>query len=391
MVDRTGDETGDEAGGVPGGADGETGRETSETERVLELAAAYVSAGRHREALALLGPYLAGHADSERALCLASQAALGSGDPERALRAAERALQLNPENEWSWRLVASALAKLGRFDDAREASSVAQGLAPASWLAHLSLAQVDVFAQCITPDGDAAAIEAVRLAPLEPDAHFMSANVALAKNDLQGAESAYRTTLRLNPQHTAARNNLSVVMLRSGRAADAAGGFLDVLATDPTFALALQNVRAASSNALSRLFRLFAIATTLAGYALVILLLEPPLTEQAQLVVQCSLLLVAVVSAAAVVIDLVRLRRTTGRRLYAYLLHLPRIDRYSTGFVILFVLVYGLMVTACFTALPQSTLLYGACWVLLAVSAAVSGAHDSRRQKSRRPGARHQH
>jgi hypothetical protein len=160
-------------------------------------------------------------------------------------------------------------------------------------------------------------------------------------------------------------------MLRAGREGDAAQGFLDVLAVDPTFGLALRNVRVAARNAVSHIFRVFAVVTSVTGYALIILLISSPLDRGALDVLHGCLAFVAAVSAAIVISYLWRLRSRVGRRFFAYLRRMPRTDPSSTAFAALFLVVFALMTAACFESVAVSSALYAGCWILLIASRAI--------------------
>lgn len=187
-----------------------------------------------------------------RALILAARAETASGNAVRGVEHAQRALSLSPDNEWAWRVLALALSDAGRFDDARDAAARATALAPDNWRAHLQAAAVDVKAQTVTFETQAAATRAVQLAPNEPLTHLTLGNVALAKGYLNAAEDAYRRALALDPQLESARNNLAVVSLRQGSLGEAAAGFVDLLSDSPTSVQARGNLLASVARMLAR-------------------------------------------------------------------------------------------------------------------------------------------
>lgn len=219
----------------------------------LQQAQRYLDVGRPSEALRVLSRHLASHPDDVEGLCLAALAYDSLEDHRQTLELAHRAASLAPDNEWPWRLIAAANIELRKFSAARKAALNAQRLAPGEWRTHVQLAQVALSASNIAPvalsaskitrESQEAAAEAVRLAPEEPDAHFVLGNVLFAAHKLKDAEEAFRRALSLNAQHAGARHSLSLVMLRRGKTGEAAAGFIDVLATDPNFRNALTNLR----------------------------------------------------------------------------------------------------------------------------------------------------
>ncbi|MEA9986761.1 MULTISPECIES: tetratricopeptide repeat protein [Subtercola] len=343
----------------------------------LAHARTYLSIGKPVEALRALAAHLATHPDDDRGLCLASQAHLVAGEPARALETAQSAAELSADNEWAWRLIALSLSKLGRHDDARQAAQTALGLAPQLWVTHAQVAQVDIAARHITPAAEEAARHAVELAPLEPDAHLTVGNIALAKRQWADAERSFRAALTLAPEHAAARNNLSLVMLRQGRAGSAAAGFVDILAADPGSAVAVRNLRAVAAVALRRihfiLWVAFAVVTVaFSGNR------DPGDSAVYGLVWTDFLALVAVVAGIFVVVYIVRLRRAAGARFAQFVQSVPRIDRLLTAWAGLLVADFALMVAACFTSVYVAQLLYLLAGAFLVAGSLVVVARRSR-------------
>src|SRR5262249_51660500 len=74
---------------------------------------------------------------------------------------------------------------------------------------------------------------AIELAPNSPEAWICRSQVALAGRDNDAARHAAETALRLDPQNSAARNNLGVALLRSGQRAKASAAFVDAGRLNP--------------------------------------------------------------------------------------------------------------------------------------------------------------
>ncbi|RFA08868.1 hypothetical protein B7R54_06235 [Subtercola boreus] len=342
----------------------------NQEDAALVHARTYLSLGKPADALRALAPHLAAHPDDDRGLCLASQAHLVAGQAARALEAAQQALVRTPDNEWAWRLVALSYSKLGNISEAKAAARTAQSLAPELWVTHAQVAQVDIAAKRITADAEHAAREAVRLAPLEPDAHLTAGNVALAQQNWPVAEAAFRSALKLQPDHPAARNNLSLVMLRQGRAGSAAAGFIDILQADPGSAVAVRNLRAVAAVALRRihfiLWIAFAVVTVAFSGAS-----QPTDSPLYGTVWQDFLATVAVGSGIFIVVYLVQLRRAAGRRFARFVQSIPRIDGLLVVWAALLVACWALMAGATFAEVRLAQLLYLLAGALLVAGSVV--------------------
>ncbi len=71
-------------------------------------------------------------------------------------------------------------------------------LAPSYWQTHVCVAQAALAAQRLDVATEAAA-RARGLAPNEPDVHFLSGKVSLARSDLAGAREHQERALALDP------------------------------------------------------------------------------------------------------------------------------------------------------------------------------------------------
>src|SRR6266571_887977 len=91
-----------------------------------------------------------------------------------------RAVSLDPADEWPHRLASNALVHLGKFADALRAAYEACRQAPSYWQTHVCVAQAALAAQRLDLAAEAAT-RARALAPNEPDVHFLSGKVSLAR------------------------------------------------------------------------------------------------------------------------------------------------------------------------------------------------------------------
>jgi Flp pilus assembly protein TadD len=205
---------------------------------------------RPEQAREVLHALLHSDPDNPMALCLLAQACLGVGDTEGALHAAGAAVRVAPGEEWALRLCALALARRHRSDEARFYADSAVRTDPMNWRTHVVRAQVDLAANAVTPITIAAAQEAVRLGPHEPQTHRALGNAYLAAKQRTQAEAQLREALRLAPDDAAIRNDLARVHVQRRRLGQAAIGFADAARLDPTDQVAARNLTVVAAKAL---------------------------------------------------------------------------------------------------------------------------------------------
>jgi protein O-GlcNAc transferase len=152
------------------------------TASLFDAASAHQRAGRFAEAERLLRQALQFSPNDTDSLHLLGVLAGQAGRNEASLALFDQALALRPDFAHAHSNRAVALLALGREDEAIEALNTAVELKPD--LAH---------------------------------GLYVLGNTLAAKDDLVGAESAYRRALEADPTSFAARNNLGSVLQRQGR------------------------------------------------------------------------------------------------------------------------------------------------------------------------------
>lgn len=116
-----------------------------------------------------------------------------------------------------------------------------RGLSPHNWAGHAQLAHALTHSKDRLEEAEAAAERAVELAPHEAGAHMSAGAVARAAGRREGAAEAFRRALAIDPQSSAAHNELARLNLRRGRFANtspdalvrAATGFATAVRADP--------------------------------------------------------------------------------------------------------------------------------------------------------------
>jgi Flp pilus assembly protein TadD len=216
---------------------------------------------RYDEAISLLVVLVAAEPADGRAWCLLASAHLGAGHDQEAAAAADRAINLEPYDEWPYRLASLAQQRLGNVSAALTAAREACRLAAHEWRAHMCLAQAQLATGVDFLTAERAAAEALRLAPLEPDAHYTAGQVAYAQENWKAAKAYQERALALNPNHAGALNELGRIRFRRGDQPGAARHFIQAARTAPGSSVYGRNVEAAIRLVLSRMLTILWIVT----------------------------------------------------------------------------------------------------------------------------------
>ena len=255
------------------------GRVGTDPRLAVQLAKAQYQLGQLEEGINTLAPFAhQGFGKIEelgpRARALAGSVSLEFGrllvatqQFEQAIPHLEQATAVNPDDKQGWQSLGQALAALGRQDDAKVALDrfrvlVGSEVAAATQQMRLERDLADptarelrrALSQVETGDGDealerirgeielspndvrprlveaqallllgrqeealAAAERALSLAPSSADAHYQRGAVHVGLSNMAAAEVDFRTALRLAPDHTAAMNDLAVVLILDGQ------------------------------------------------------------------------------------------------------------------------------------------------------------------------------
>lgn len=208
---------------------------------------------RFAEARDLVVSLLAEEPDDADLHGLHAQALLGLDDGEGALAEGNRVVALDPESEWGHRICSVALRQLGNHAGATVAAAEAVRLAPYRAETHRAFAQAALGVPVRIRDAEAAANRALQLAPHDPANHFTYALVCEQLNEVDRARQAYRETLRLDPTHAAAINNLNLLDNRWSLR-KSAHGFASALSFEPDIDVARQNLDALAVRFFRRLY-----------------------------------------------------------------------------------------------------------------------------------------
>lgn len=332
-----------------------------------------ISLGRHEDALTQLRPLIQLDPTNCYALCLTAQAQLQLDRPLLARQAAEAAIHADPTAEWPMRLLSISMRELGDNDRAVGMAAESVRMEPNLWEPRAILAIALSEIKGSRHRARRVAETAVAIAPNEPQTHFVVGLVADRVGRHADAETAYRRALRLDPQHAAARNNLSVILSRRGDYIGAAKGFTEAAAGDPRLMIARRNVDYVVIRLVQRaqLVVLAALFAAIAGPRIV------------GVNSQWISFLAALTGIVVITTSVVRFSRSTPRRLHRYLSTLPARDRLATAWVTL--LAVALLVLAVASLLPGLMRWWGFAVAVAAVGCALvaSYARATRRKRQR--------
>jgi tetratricopeptide (TPR) repeat protein len=201
--------------------------------RDLARASALVDVRRYEQAVSLLARIVAAEPDDSRAWCLLATAHLGTGQYQEAAAAASRAVTLAPSDDWPHRLTSAAHRHLGKANAAVRAAHEACKMAPEEWRSYLCLAQALLATEVDFDAAERAAATALRLAPGEPDAHFVAGTISAERHKWAAARAHQERALALNPAHDGALNELGRIRFYRGGQVRAVRHFIQAAQSAP--------------------------------------------------------------------------------------------------------------------------------------------------------------
>lgn len=214
----------------------------NEAEKALQAAGNYLELGRYEQVLDALGPALTSPETAYLAYCLTSQSHALLGDPERSRQAAARALELDPQRDWAHYQMAGCLLELGQRAAALREARESVRLAPHSVRSQSQLATC-LAAVCRYDEAREVAAAALTDHPGSPFTHYLEGRIAdhvLSSRERPGdnapwdaAENAYRRALALDPHDEAAALGLASVVRRRQRSFEALRIYLSVARANP--------------------------------------------------------------------------------------------------------------------------------------------------------------
>jgi len=225
---------------------------------------------RYDEAASLLALVVAVEPEDSRAWCLLAQAHLGNAQYQEAADAAKQAITLAPSDDWPYRLASLAHRHLGHSTSAWKAATEACRLAPDQWQSYVCLAQAELVRQMDHKAAERAAANARRLAPDEPEVHYVSGLVSFACGRWKAARAHQERTLALAPGHSGALNELGRIKLKHLSLARAAQHFIQAAQSAPEVSAYSRNVEVV----IRRVVNLTIYAASVASIVLLIVTMD---------------------------------------------------------------------------------------------------------------------
>lgn len=210
----------------------EIASETS-TERLLEVAADFHSAGENEAALVAFERATLSAPECIPAWHAIATISLALNLPRKALQACNRALALAPENRQSIFNVAVVLSSLGDYAAALHCYAKVLVEEPGHYGSlrnrPILLARIGRIQDAIV-----AARESIQMYPQDAWLHYNYADILLGANEFELAERAYQNALLLQSDLHCARLGLSLAVAAQGRIEDACEIQVGALSADPT-------------------------------------------------------------------------------------------------------------------------------------------------------------
>ena len=224
---------------------------------LIERINSLIDLRRYEEATTAAQQALRSHPDEPELLCVYAIALSHSGQHAIAVESARRAVSLNPDDWFGYRVLGSVLgAAPGGLREGLKALAKARELNPHDPLVHLLIAErsldliptgtpydTSVARREILREARAASTEAKRLAPHDAANHLVDAKVLLAMKEIGAAEAAARHGLRLDPNNAVGHQILGVISSHRGDGGSAADHFVAAARVDPRSDTSLRFLR----------------------------------------------------------------------------------------------------------------------------------------------------
>lgn len=193
--------------------------------RIAELCLDY---GRVKEARRILTDLQRRGPADPQVLRLAAQASLADGAGRAALEHARKAVALEPESDWGWRLVSAAAAHNGDRDESKSAAATALRLDPSNWANHAQKVYSDIRGRRVPDDTWNEVTEAMRLNPDGIGPVLLAARLAASLGYLDESKTFYRQVLKKEATHPEAKTMLAHLTMEKNQMAEATLAYLDL-------------------------------------------------------------------------------------------------------------------------------------------------------------------
>lgn len=179
----------------------------------LQRAEKLMEINRFSEAIPLLTKAHTENPQNYRVVCSLSYCFSELRDNDKSLQYAEKAIVVNPEEEWAYRLKGIQLIRKGKFGEALKYAKKSVDCEPENEITVGNYAIALLNNNC-----DAEAFETVeklkKMAPDSAQTYYISGLVYLKSNRYVEAEKDLRQALKIFPEFAEARNSLAIAILR---------------------------------------------------------------------------------------------------------------------------------------------------------------------------------
>ncbi len=185
----------------------------------------------------LLEPWIAAHANDARALFDRGYIADAENHPDAAIADYRKSIEADPKQFEPRLSLGLLLARQDHPEEALEQLRIAVTLAPnppnpdAQAQAFRALARLERTSD--PADAKQSLLRALELGPEQPDDVLLTAEIAVANEDDESAEAAYRRVLAKQPESSAATAGLVHLLLKQKKYAEAEPLLRSALARDP--------------------------------------------------------------------------------------------------------------------------------------------------------------
>ena len=206
----------------------------------LKRAQQLFDVGRAAQAREVAASVLAARPNDPGTLRLLARCHMELGEHREAVHIARVAVAADPGAEHGYLVLSAALRRVKSPQGAANAATEAVRIAPREWQAYAALAQS--LYRWNPRRALAAAEEARRLAPENPETHYLCGITLRRLNSDGEARVAFLRALEIDPQHASSLNGMALLDQRRFRIASAERGFRSALSADPQLRVARRNL-----------------------------------------------------------------------------------------------------------------------------------------------------
>ena len=228
-------------------------------ENYLQRAEKLMEINRFREAIPVLTQALTQNPQNYQVICSISYCFSQLEENDKSLQYAEKAIAVDPEAEWGYRLKSIVYGRRRDRSNALEFARKAVSLDPENEFALSNFVHVLLYAEKLQEDRMTAE-KILEMSPDSAQSHYLLGLVEKAYQNYPDAEKCFRQALEIAPHYAEARNSLATSMLKQtprtyedkndGVENQALEHLIDSLKLDPNNQILIDNVKKQFDNTL---------------------------------------------------------------------------------------------------------------------------------------------